>query len=55
MYICPNKHIYEKTGEEPYIKYSCPICDAIGNLHQVIKGDKNCPLCGVNLDWEESE
>lgn len=51
-YINPSKHHYEEPGEEPYIKYSCPVCEAVGNLHQVTPGEVNCPLCGVNLSWE---
>ena len=50
--VKPIEHHYEDQGEEPYIKYSCPVCQALGNLHQVTRGDKNCPLCNVNLCWE---
>lgn len=50
--IKPTEHHYEELGEKPYIKYSCPVCQAVGNLHQVTSGDKNCPLCNVNLCWE---
>lgn len=50
-YVYPVEHHYEEPGEEPYVKYSCPVCEAIGNLHQVTPGEKNCSLCGVNLDW----
>lgn len=49
--VKPSEHHYEEPGEKSYIKYSCPICEALGHLHQVIPGDKNCPLCGVNLCW----
>lgn len=30
----PNEHHYENEGEEPYIKYSCQICE---QLHKSIK------------------
>lgn len=51
-YVNPIEHHYEEPGEKPYIKYSCPVCAAVGNLHQVTPGEENCPLCGVNLSWE---
>lgn len=25
----PNEHHYEKEGEEPYIKYSCQLCEKL--------------------------
>lgn len=45
------KH-YENDMEPEYIKYSCPICVALGNKHQLLKGSGNCPLCNVNLVWD---
>lgn len=48
-YMRPIKHPY---GED-YFKYSCPVCDMLGNKHQVLKGDTNCTLCNINLLWEE--
>lgn len=51
IYINPVEHHYEDPGEKPYIKYGCPVCEAVGNLHQVTPGEENCPLCGVNLSW----
>lgn len=50
--IKPAERHYEEPGEKPYIKYSCPVCETVGNLHQVTPGEGNCPLCGVNLSWE---
>lgn len=67
----PNEHHYEKEGEEPYIKYSCQICEQIAKTVKDIpiysddedddggrfinfsfpKGTKQCPCCGVNIDW----
>lgn len=38
-----------------YIKYTCPICRAIGNDHQLTYGDSNCTLCNVNLTWDGIE
>lgn len=54
-YIQPTEHHYEEPGEKPYIKYGCPVCEALGNIHTVTHGEKNCPLCGVNLSWEYPE
>ncbi|MGG4105211.1 hypothetical protein AAXB25_14940 [Paenibacillus lautus] len=52
-FIKPTEHHYEKKGEVPYIKYGCPVCDALGNKHQLTFGEKNCGLCNVNLTWDE--
>lgn len=53
-------------GEEPKIKYSCPICEDISkqyvkfklntkdekfNIFSLSKGIPNCHCCGVNIDW----
>lgn len=46
------EHHYEKPGEEPYIKYGCPVCEALENRHGITKGIANCPSCGVNISWE---
>lgn len=53
--VKPTEHHYEELGEKPYIKYSCPVCDALGNLHQVMPVTQNCPVCGVQLYWGEYE
>lgn len=50
--IKPTELYYEESEEQPYIKYSCPVCATIGNLHQITPDQDNCPLCGVNLVWE---
>lgn len=65
----PNEHHYENEGEEPYIKYSCQICESLSKSIQGFhfdneeneerkfirfsfpKGTKQCPCCGVNIDW----
>lgn len=47
-YVHPTKHHYEEPGEEPYIKYSCPVCEAVGNRLSITQEEKTCPLCGVN-------
>lgn len=52
-YVRPVERHYEEPGEEPYVKYICPVCDALENIHQVTLGEKKCPLCGVNLYWEK--
>ena len=53
-YVKPIEYHYENEGDEPYIKYGCPVCNLLGNKHQIAKGKKNCPLCNVNLLWEEN-
>lgn len=53
--VKPTEHHYEEPGEKPYIKYSCPVCEALGNLHQVNRIVQNCPVCGVQLYWGEYE
>ncbi|RZT01198.1 hypothetical protein [Cuneatibacter caecimuris] len=50
--VKPIDRHYENPGEIPYIKYSCPVCAALGNTHQVLPGQPNCTLCGVQLYWE---
>lgn len=52
-YMRPVKRDYSDSYHPNYYKYTCPICDMLGNKHQVSKGDKNCCLCGVNLLWED--
>lgn len=68
----PNEHHYENVGEEPYIKYSCQICEQLAKSVEGLslysddendederfirfsfpKGTKQCPCCGVNIDWD---
>lgn len=50
--VNPVPHHYEETGEKPYIKYTCPVCDTVGNKAQVLRGTSNCLLCGVSLNWD---
>lgn len=50
--VNPIPHHYEKLGEKPYIKWSCPVCEAVGNKAQILHGVKNCSLCGVSLNWD---
>ncbi|ASA22626.1 hypothetical protein [Paenibacillus donghaensis] len=52
-YVKPVENHYENKGEQPYIKYECPVCELLNNKHQVAFGTDNCPLCNVNLLWEE--
>ena len=47
--VKPTTTFYEKD----YCKYSCPICDNVGCNHQVTEGEPNCPICGINLEWED--
>lgn len=52
--IVPIARHYEENGEIPYIKYSCPVCEAAGNHHLSFpKGTPDCPFCGVHLEWED--
>lgn len=51
--VTPLEKHYEEPGEQPYIKYNCPVCTAVGNADiSIAKGVTNCPLCGVNLNWD---
>ncbi|MNW62893.1 hypothetical protein D3C74_410500 [compost metagenome] len=52
-YVRPTEHYYGKGGEQSYVKYGCPVCELLGNKHQVTFGSDNCPLCNVNLLWEQ--
>lgn len=36
----------------PYIKFGCPVCEAVGNRVQVTSGLGSCMLCGVSLNWD---
>lgn len=55
-YVKPIKRDYSDKYHLNYYKYTCPICDNMfGNKHQVIKGDMNCVMCGINLLWEDAE
>ena len=47
--VKPVKHNYSNGAA----KWSCPICDALGNKHSVPEGMSNCPQCNVNLYWNE--
>lgn len=50
--VKPLAYHYMPNGS--YIKYTCPVCEALGNEHQVHRGEENCPLCNVNLIWDEN-
>lgn len=61
----PNEHHYEKDGEDPYIKYTCRLCEQLtNNLNGFLddedikfarfslpEGIEQCPCCGINIDW----
>ena len=55
VYVRPSERHYEESGETPYIKYCCPVCEALGNPHQVVLNHANCSLCNVNLNWENGD
>ena len=40
----PNEHHYENEGEEPYIKYSCQLCE------QLAKSVKGLPVYAYDED-----
>ena len=44
---------YYYTAYGTGIIYRCPICEALGNKHQVYRDEANCPLCNVNLTWDK--
>lgn len=50
--VKPIEHHYEKSGENAYIKYGCPVCEGIGDRFSLSKNIKNCPVCNVNLLWD---
>ena len=50
--VNPIPRHYEKPGEEPYIKWNCPVCTALGNHVSITEGIESCPLCGVSLNWD---
>lgn len=51
--LYPTEHHCEDPGEKPIIKYSCPVCEACGLVFSFPRGEANCPICGVNLYWED--
>lgn len=50
--VNPVPHHYEEKGDLPYIKFGCPVCEAVGNRVQVTPGLGSCMLCGVSLNWD---
>lgn len=54
-YIKPVEHHYEEPGEPPYIKYGCPICESLGHRFSFPRETNNCPICNVNLLWDEED
>lgn len=66
--VKPIARHYEKPGEAPYIKWGCPICDGLVSKYahyeevftkfspfSFAEGTSNCPVCGINLEWDDSE
>lgn len=45
--IYPNIRKYE----DGVVKYTCPVCDLVGDRHQIGYMESRCPICGVNLIW----
>lgn len=53
-YVKPREyHLISKTGS-PWTRYVCPVCQMLGNDNTVYKYDHTCPLCNVNLLWEDN-
>lgn len=52
-YVKPKERNCGKLLEEVYLKYQCPVCEILGNKHQILPGEKNCPMCNVNIYWEK--
>lgn len=64
--IKPIEHHYENDGEEPYVKYSCRLCEQLAEKMELFglndygnfskfsfsEGTPNCPCCGINIDWD---
>ena len=61
VYVKPTEHYYSDDGITEYVKYGCPICENIHreapidvfNRFSFAKGAINCPVCGINLMWED--
>lgn len=52
--VVPIAHFYNELDEPEYVKYSCPVCDMANDKHQVTPIiDEHCPICNVNLDWND--
>lgn len=61
----PVEHHYENKGEDKYIKYGCQLCEELAKAYpnklmdkdekfirfSFPKGTKQCPVCGVYIDW----
>ena len=52
----PAEHHYENDGEEPYVKYTCQLCEQLAEKLKFIPcafpaGTEKCPCCGINIDW----
>ena len=54
-YVKPVKHDYSDENHQNYYKYTCPVCDTLGNPHQIHPYETNCSLCNVNLIWNEEK
>lgn len=52
--VNPVAHHYEEKGDLPYIKFGCPVCEAVGNRVQVTPRLGSCMLCGVSLNWNRT-
>ena len=51
--VNPVERVYSPAGGKPYVKYSCPVCEAVGNSRiSIPAGTDSCPLCGVRLNWD---
>ena len=54
--VYPIEHHYSNAYEPHYIKWACPVCEAVGHKVSIAKYTKKCSACGVAFKWiEESE
>ena len=64
----PNEHCKTNDDGKVYIEYTCQLCESLTekanqfifgfkredkfNLVTLPKGIKQCPCCGINIDWD---
>lgn len=51
--VRPIEKHYDVDCEPPIIKFCCPVCEQFGSKHSLADGTPTCPICGVNLLWNE--
>lgn len=62
----PEEHHYEGADGKEYVKYSCQLCETLAKSYpnklmnkdkqfrdfSFPQGTKQCPCCGINIDWD---